>query len=121
MKQVNLMHIFLLAPMLIYIGSRSKKQLENNNNKLIDIIFNFILGYSLMIPFVVRNKFFNKNYKEWNNRNFINFLHYLVFIFLFYKIGSSGRNINKIYKYISLLIGLSLIGIHGYFLIKKTT
>lgn len=85
--------------MLIYIGSRSKKQLKNSNNKLIDLIFNFILGYSLMIPFIVRNKFFNKNYKEWNNSNWINSLDYLVFIFLFYKIGSSGRNINNIYKY----------------------
>ena len=87
MKQVNLMHILLLGPSLIYIGTLNNDNLSNLNNYFIDYIFNSLIGYSLMIPFIVRNKFIKTNIKDFNYRNWINLSHYILFMWIFLYIG----------------------------------
>ena len=59
MKQVNLMHILLLGPTMIYAGSLTQKQLKTKDIS-IDLLFGAIVVYALFIPFIVRNKFLKK-------------------------------------------------------------
>jgi len=119
MSQVNLMHTLLLGPSMIYIGRLDDNELSNLDNKTIDLIFNAVIAYSLLIPFIVRNQFLEKSISEWDTRNLINFMHYWIFMGLFYYIGRRGRSITKIWRIISLIIGLSVISIHIYFLLKN--
>ena len=119
MSQVNLMHILLLGSSMIYIGRLDDNELSNLDNKTIDLIFNAVIAYSLLIPFIVRNQFLEKSISEWNTRDLINFMHYWIFMGLFYYIGRRGRSITKIWRIISLIIGQSVILIHIYFLLKN--
>ena len=119
MKQVNMMHILLLGPSLIYIGNLNNNNLSNLNNYFIDYIFNSLIGYSLMIPFIVRNKFIKKNIKNFNYRNWINLSHYILFMWIFLYIGIQGRNISNLLRKISLIIGISMISIHIYYLFHE--
>ena len=116
MKQVNLMHILLLGPTMIYAGSLTQKQLKTKDIS-IDLLFGAIVVYALFIPFIVRNKFLKKKIKEWNQRNWTNFFHYILFFGLFLYIGLSGRNITRFWQIIAIGIGLSQIGIHSYLLL----
>ena len=70
------MHILLLGPTMIYAGSLTQKQLKTKDIS-IDLLFGAIVVYALFIPFIVRNKFLKKKIKEWNQRNWTNFFHYI--------------------------------------------
>jgi hypothetical protein len=119
MSQVNLMHIILLGPSMIYIGSLDDNKLSDLDNKTIDLVFNAITTYSLFISFIVRRQFMNKSMSEWSSRNWINFIHYIIFIGLFYYIGSKKRTISQNWRYIALYLGISIISIHLYLLLIK--
>ena len=111
MKQVNKMHILLLGPSLLYIGNLTDYKLQDNNNKFIDFIFNSLITYSFMIPFIVRI-----NFKDLSTyRKIINLTHYIFFMWLFLYIGLKGRNINYLLRKISSLIGITMISVHLYY------
>ena len=119
MKQVNLLHTLIMGPTMIYLGTLNKKQLADKSNIGIDGIFYSIITFALFIPFIVRNEFLKIKLSEWNNRNWINFLHYAIFFGLFLYIGTRGRSISKFWQVIALIIGASQIIIHIYYLMLK--
>ena len=135
--QVNFLHMLLLGPTMIYAGSLSKAQLADTKNKSIDAVFSSIIVFALFIPFIVTNRFLGKIFKTSNdanntdnpnetsnnnnkltNRDWILLTHYLVFFGLFLYIGSKGRKISKFLQIISIVIGVSQIVSHMYYLFK---
>ena len=121
MIQVNLMHIFLISPTLLFIGTLNEEYLSDNNKKYIDFAFNALILYSLLIPFIVRRDFIKKIFytEKLTIRNWINLLHYIFFMGLFFYIGYQSRNISNLLQYICILLGISMISIHLYHLINK--
>ena len=134
-RQVNFLHMLLLGPTMIYAGSLSKEQLGDTKNKSIDAVFSSIIVFSLFIPFIVTNQFLGKIFKKSDdnnnddntgnnnknkltNRDWILLTHYLVFFGLFLYIGSRGRKISKFLQIISIVIGVSQIVSHLYYLFK---
>jgi len=136
-RQVNFLHMLLLGPTMIYAGSLSKEQLGDTKNKSIDAVFSSIIVFALFIPFIVTNRFLGKIFKTSNdanntdnpnetsnndnkltNRDWILLTHYLVFFGLFLYIGSRGRKISKFLQIISIVIGVSQIVSHMYYLFK---
>lgn len=141
-RQVNFLHMLLLGPTMIYAGSLSKEQLGDTKNKSIDAVFSSIVVFALFIPFIVTNKFLGKIFKKSDNtndkensndtndtsdnnndnkltnRDWILLTHYLVFFGLFLYIGSRGRKISKFLQIISIVIGVSQIVSHMYYLFK---
>jgi len=122
---------------MIYAGSLSKEQLGDTKNKSIDAVFSSIIVFALFIPFIVTNRFLGKIFKTSNdanntdnpnetsnnnnkltNRDWILLTHYLVFFGLFLYIGSRGRKISKFLQIISIVIGVSQIVSHMYYLFK---
>jgi hypothetical protein len=104
MLQVNLWHVLLQGPLLVYIGI--------NKNKSQILAFNSLLLLGLCIPFVVR--FPQKN---WSQRlKYVNYFHYLIIIPLFLYLGYYGSK-NKLtddkYK-LCLYLGTFIIFYHGY-------
>ena len=118
MKQVNLLHMLLLGPTMIYVGSLTTSQLSNKKNISIDLVFGAVAVYALFIPFIVRNKFLKTKIEDWKQRNWINFFHYALFFGIFLYIGLAGRNISKFWQIIAIAIGISQIGIHSYLLLS---
>lgn len=104
--QVNLLHIFAIGPLLIYIGSH-----ENKTNMLAYTILGVL---ALMIPFIVNFPSFNfKSY------NLILLIHWLVFdIFFLYIALSQNNTPNFLYPFI-LILGICVITIHLYYLYKN--
>jgi hypothetical protein len=119
MKQVNLLHMLLLGPTMIYVGSLNTSQLSNKKNISIDLVFGAVAVYALFIPFIVRNKFLKTKIKDWKQRNWTNLFHYVLFFGIFLYIGLVGRNINKFWQIIAIAIGISQIGIHSYLLLSR--
>ena len=138
-RQVNFLHMLLLGPTMIYAGSLSKEQLGDTKNKSIDAVFSSIIVFALFIPFIVTNRFLGKIFKKSDdvnnpdnpsdtsnntsdnkltNRDWILLTHYLVFFGLFLYIGSRGRKISKFLQIISIVIGVSQIVSHMYYLFK---
>ena len=136
-RQVNFLHMLLLGPTMIYAGSLSKEQLGDTKNKSIDAVFSSIIVFALFIPFIVTNRFLGKIFKKSDNtdntdnpndtndndntltnRDWILLTHYLVFFGLFLYIGSRGRKISKFLQIISIVIGVSQIVSHLYYLFK---
>ena len=131
-RQVNFLHMLLLGPTMIYAGSLSKAQLADTKNKSIDAVFSSIIVFALFIPFIVTNRFLGKIFKKSDddnntsnnndnkltNRDWILLTHYLVFFGLFLYIGSRGRKISKFLQIISIVIGVSQIVSHMYYLFK---
>jgi hypothetical protein len=124
---------------MIYAGSLSKEQLGDTKNKSIDAVFSSIIVFALFIPFIVTNQFLGKIFKKSDdanntdnpnetsnnnndnkltNKDWILLTHYLVFFGLFLYIGSRGRKISKFLQIISIVIGVSQIVSHLYYLFK---
>jgi len=122
---------------MIYAGSLSKEQLGDTKNKSIDAVFSSIIVFALFIPFIVTRDFLGKIFKtsdnmgnqnntsdnttdnKLTNRDWILLTHYLVFFGLFLYIGSRGRKISKFLQIISIVIGVSQITSHLYYLFTK--
>tara|TARA_B100000575_G_C23135256_1_gene659329 strand:- start:2721 stop:3104 length:384 start_codon:yes stop_codon:yes gene_type:complete len=121
MIQVNLMHIFLISPTLLFIGTLNEEYLSDNNKKYIDFAFNALILYSLLIPFIVRRNFIKKIFstEKLTIRNWINLLHYIFFMGLFFYIGYQGRNISNLLQYECIILGILMISIHINYLINK--
>lgn len=107
MIQVNLLHILIQGPLLIYIG--------HNKNKTPDMAFSLLLIMGIMIPFIVR--FPKKQIKSSYNK--ILYLHYLLIMPSFIYLGYKGNNINpRLYQplfYTGIIISLY----HAYKLSKR--
>jgi hypothetical protein len=107
MIQVNLLHICIISPLLIYIG------VKGNNTK--DLAYSALLTISWMIPFIIRIPSLKFNQK----RDYINFIHLLIIpicgSLIYYKKKSLPDGI-----YIVLIsLGILVILIHIYLLFIK--
>lgn len=110
MIQVNLMHILLIGPIMIYIG------INPDNSELLKKI---LVGISLMIPFSVNIPKFDKLYISYHLINLfhwtviLGYFFYLSYLFVFNKYV-------KPYIYYSMIsVGAIIIIIHLYKLIPK--
>ena len=108
MAQVNLQHVFLVGPLLFYIGS----QKENTPRWA----FISLATLTVMIPFIV-----SYNYSSLSYRAIVNASHYLIWIPLFGYIAYAGINKHLgTYMYpILQLLGLSAITIHLFLFSQK--
>ena len=106
MMQVNLMHIFLVGPLLWSIGEDAPKTANWKYNAL---------GVTtLMIPFIVRIPGL-----ELTNLNVINLFHYLIFFSLFLYISYRKNKTNITVLKLLKLLGIIVILIHSYLLIQR--
>lgn len=110
MIAVNLFHILLLGPLMIYIG-----YYKNN----IDIAKYMFVGISAMIPFIVNIPKIDKLYLDYHR---INLAHWTIILLYFWYVSYLfilKKEIN-LYIYMSLLIvGLIMIIVHLFKLIPK--
>ena len=109
MIAVNLMHILLIGPIMIYI----------NFNRDSDLFKKMLIGISLMIPFIVSVPNIKKLYITYQ---FINFTHWTAILgyFLYVSYLFAFNKIVPEYIYISLaIVGVIVILVHLYKLIPK--
>ena len=109
MIAVNLMHIFLIGPIMIYI----------NFNRESDLFKKMLVGISLTIPFIVSVPNIKKLYITYQ---FINFVHWTAILAYFLYVSylfAFNKNTPE-YIYISLaIVGGIMILVHLYKLIPK--
>jgi len=109
MIAVNLMHILLIGPIMIYI----------NFNRESDLFKKMLVGISLTIPFIVTVPNIKKLYITYQ---FINFIHWTAILGYFLYVSylfAFEKNIPE-YIYISLaIVGGIMIVVHLYKLIPK--
>ena len=109
MIAVNLMHILLIGPIMIYI----------NFNRESDLFKKMLVGISLTIPFIVSVPNIKKLYITYQ---FINFVHWTAILAYFLYVSylfAFNKNTPE-YIYISLaIVGGIMILVHLYKLIPK--
>ena len=109
MIAVNLMHILLIGPIMIYI----------NFNRESDLFKKMLVGISLTIPFIVTVPNIKKLYITYQ---FINFIHWTAILgyFLYVSYLFAFEKNTPEYIYISLaIVGGIMIVVHLYKLIPK--
>ena len=109
MIAVNLMHILLIGPIMIYI----------NFNRESDLFKKMLVGISLTIPFIVSVPNIKKLYITYQ---FINFVHWTAILayFLYVSYLFAFEKNTPEYIYISLaIVGGIMILVHLYKLIPK--
>ena len=109
MIAVNLMHILLIGPIMIYI----------NFNRDSDLFKKILIGISLMIPFIVSVPNIKKLYITYQ---FVNFVHWTAILayFLYVSYLFAFEKNTPEYIYISLaIVGGIMILVHLYKLIPK--
>ena len=109
MIAVNLMHILLIGPIMIYI----------NFNRDNDLFKKILVGISLMIPFIVSVPNIKKLYITYE---FVNFVHWTVILayFLYVSYLFAFEKNTPEYIYISLaIVGGIMIVVHLYKVIPK--
>ena len=116
MIAVNLFHILLLGPIMIYIGY-FKEDINYSNN--INIAKFMLVGISAMLPFIVNVPRLDKLYMDYHR---INLAHWTVMLWYFWYISYLfifNKTID-LYIYMSLLIiGIIVIIVHLFKLIPK--
>lgn len=108
MLQVNLQHVFLVGPLLFYIG-----KMKNDAPKWSYIS---LATLTLMIPFIV-----TYNYDTISYRSLINATHYLVWLPLFLLISYYGyyKKLPPWTFPLIQILGISAIAIHSYLWLEK--
>lgn len=109
MIAVNLMHILLIGPIMIYI----------NFNRDNDLFKKILVGISLMIPFIVSVPNIKKLYITYQ---FVNFVHWTAILayFLYVSYLFAFEKNTPEYIYISLaIVGGIMIVVHLYKVIPK--
>ena len=109
MIAVNLMHIFLIGPIMIYI----------NFNRESDLFKKMLVGITLMIPFIVNVPNIKKLYITYQFINFIQWTAILAYFLYVSYLFAFNKNTPD-YVYISLaIVGGIMIVVHLYKLIPK--
>ena len=107
MKQVNLMHMFLVGPLLLYIGNKKEKT-EN-------WAFYSLATLTCMLPFIVRIPF----NQPINFTSLVNTTHYIIWIPLFLYISYEKQKLEPYWWQLLSLLGISVITIHLFLLMQK--
>lgn len=109
MIAVNLMHILLIGPIMIYI----------NFNRDNDLFKKILVGISLMIPFIVSVPNIKKLYITYQFVNFVHWTAILVYFLYVSYLFAFEKNTPE-YIYISLaIVGGIMIVVHLYKVIPK--
>ena len=121
MIQVNIMHVLVLSPTLFYIGILNNNDLLDLQNTNIDLVFNMLLSFTILLLFIVRNNFIKKifNINSFNKRNWINLIHYILFFPLLLYISLQKRNLSNIMRYICVILSITIFFTHIYHLYHK--
>ena len=104
MKQVNLMHIFLVGPLLTFIGYK--------NNNTPDYLYYALGSITSLLPFIVRIP------KDLSYRSIVNSIHYLLWLPLFGLISYKGNELPTDIYGIILILGIVTILTHLYLFYK---
>ena len=109
--RVNIMHIFLIGPILSYIG-----YYKNNTNYNIKLIF---IGITFMLPFIVRLPNINRLYFQHNLINLIHWTIILIFLlYISYNFYFNNNIHNNLYN-ILFITGIITIISHIYLIYNK--
>ena len=109
MIAVNLMHILLIGPIMIYI----------NFNRESDLFKKMLVGISLTIPFIVSVPNIKKLYITYQFVNFVHWTAILVYFLYVSYLFAFEKNTPE-YIYISLaIVGGIMIVVHLYKVIPK--
>jgi hypothetical protein len=103
---VHLFHIIIVGGLFLYVGI--------NREKLPKIMFNILLGLSLIIIFYHIYKTYN--YIKEGKAFWVNLIHILIVGPLLFYIGYNGEKTSRLYFEILLMLGFAAIGYHGYYL-----
>ena len=106
MMQVNLMHIFLVGPLLWTVGDDA----PNTANWK----YNALGAATLMIPFIVRLPGL-----AMTKLNVINWFHYLIFFSLFLYVSYYKNKTNIYILRLVKLLGIAVVLIHSYLLMQR--
>lgn len=106
--KINILHIFLIGPLISYIGYKGIK-----TDKM---AYGVLLGLAFVIPFIINTPMFIADYK-----NIISWIHYLIWTTLFIYIGYKQYDLHLIEFEILKFFGICICLIHIYLLYKKYT
>jgi hypothetical protein len=104
--KINLLHIFLIGPLISYIGFRGAKTDK--------IAYGVLLGLAFIIPFIVKTPEFIVDY-----RNIIRWIHYCLWPILFVYIGYKQMDLHPVEFEILKYFGILICIIHMYLLYKN--
>lgn len=107
MTQVNLMHIFLIGPLLYYIGDKAPNTP--------DAAYNALAVLSVMILFIVRPPWFGQP----SILNLINASHYLIWLALFGYIAWRKNETPRVILDFLKPLAIAVIGIHSLFIVLR--
>jgi len=111
MLQVNLMHVFLIGPVIFGIGYKDPKAYMN--------LYNYLTILSCMIIFMVRIPEYNWN--VWDHKDYWRITHLIGFTTLFGWIAYNKDNSPPFIYDIIKILGITIIIIHLYLAMKKIT
>lgn len=106
LAQVNLLHVFIIAPTLYAIG--------HYETKTPDALYNILGLLALMIPFVVRIPKLELTY-----RSIINAVHYLLWIVMFGYVAYMKNQTPAAMYPILRLLAVTVLAIHLYLFSQK--
>lgn len=109
--QVNLLHIFIIGPLLYLIGN------NENNNPIKNYYFLQITTAFLL--FIVSHPWLKLYNNQITLRNLINASHFILYFPLLLYISINQNNSNKLVFPLIKYLGISVIAIHLYLAIKK--
>lgn len=104
---LQLFHIFFVGSLFLYVGI--------NKTNISEFLFNILLFLGIIIIFY-------HLYKVYYNINigksfWINIIHILVIGPLLFYIGYKGKNTERLYFELLLMLGFASIGYHLYYLV----
>jgi hypothetical protein len=109
MLQVNLMHIFLVGPILFGIGYKSPKEYME--------LYNYLGLLSAIIPFTVRIPWYDIT--KWRYGEYLRFFHLVVATVLFGWIAYRKDTCPEVVYHILRILGIAIIVVHLYLAITK--
>ena len=105
--QINLMHVLVIGPLLIYIGQKGKK-----NN---EAIYYSILTMILLMPFMVELP--SLQFKR--KKDYINSIHLIIFTWIGYYIYKKKNQLSEISFELMKYFGIATVSIHLYLAYEK--
>lgn len=105
---IHLFHILLVGPLFLYVGIK--------RDAIPSLMFPFLLVLGIFITiyhaYLAFNKF-RQGLSAW-----VNYIHFLIIGPLLVYIGYNGLETSRKFYELLLLLGMSTIGYHGYYLLQ---
>jgi hypothetical protein len=105
---IHLFHILLVGPLFLYVGIK--------RDSIPSLMFPFLLVLGTIVilyhAYLAYNKF-KQGLSAW-----VNYIHFLIIGPLLVYIGYHGLETSRKFYELLLLLGMSTIGYHGYYLLQ---